>query len=142
MRADNQIPVACFAVPLTDERLAKYRDLVAGLETSAVKDAMAECLKAVELWWELPESTRPKDRPFAIRHEGKDHEFAVTPLEGEQVKALWDAVPWPYELQAMGALFETIDPVAGKELRDAAHDLLWICVELSLDREPLTADKL
>lgn len=137
----NKLPVACFAPALTDEGIAGYRSLVAGLPLGPVKDALGECLRAVDAWWALPESTRTDVTRFAIKHRGKDHTFAVTPLEEEHVKSLWDLVPWGYELDAMQRLFDDI-PAEEKRLRDAAFHLLWHVKEMNLDREPSTIDKL
>jgi hypothetical protein len=118
----------------------------------------------------LPESTK-RATQWKIRHRGKDREFPVTPLEEGHIKSLWALVPWDYECRAMAELFEALppgtrevetllDPPAGStkgpskatrnevtdpaayELRNAAFHLLWHAMELTRDREPLTADKL
>jgi len=142
-RADNQIPVACFAPPLTDEKLAEYQMLIDGLEPSPVKDVMDECMAAVKLWWELPESARKDGKQWKLLHRGKETSYDETPLEKEHVKALWAAVPWMYELTAMEAILDALpNDTKGKPLRDAAFHLLWFAKELTLDREPLTMDKL
>lgn len=39
-------------------------------------------------------------------------------------------------------LFDSIDPVAQKDLRNAAFHCLWVARELDLGREPITTDKL
>lgn len=138
------MPVACFAPPLTDGLLAAYEKLANSLPDARgdVRDAMRECLAAVRAWWELPVSAgSADDQSLATRHRGKDVRVKLTSLTPELVKTLWDAVPWPYELDAMQALFDRIDP-AEKELRDAAFHLLWHARELCLDREPLTQEKL
>jgi hypothetical protein len=154
----NTIPVACFAPPLTDELLDHYAAL-ADAAPGPVRDAMGECLAAVRAWWDLPESTRqdverwtlnqpPPNLPpekrerFAASVAGRPKGFTVVPLEESHVKALWDLVPWRYEIEAMQGLFDGIDPVGAKELRDAAFHLLWFVTELERDREPVTQDKL
>lgn len=137
-------PVACFAPPLTDDLIARYAALADSLPDSRgdVRDAMRECLAAVRLWWELPESKgTPKDQSVEVKHRGKDTLVKIVSLAPDLVKQLWDAVPWPYELDAMQSLFDRIDP-AERGLRDAAFHLLWFARELSNDREPLTADNL
>lgn len=154
----NTLPVACFAPPLTDERIAAYA-AIAEAAPGPIRDAMRECLAAVRAWWELPESTGTDvskwelNRPPAnldgekweraersLAHKPK--EFKVVPLEEGHVKALWDLVPWRYEVEAMQRLFDEIDPDTNKPLRDAAFHLLWFVAELERDREPLTQDKL
>jgi hypothetical protein len=139
----TQMPVACFAPALTDETLAAYRTLVAGLPASRgdVKDAMAECLAAVEAWWALPESKRKDVTRFTMLVKGEETAVPFTPLEKAHQASLFDLIPWPYELDAMQALFDTI-PAADKALRDAAFHLLWHARELCLDREPATQDAL
>lgn len=141
------LPVACFAPPLTDELLSRYEVLTEALPDGRgeLRDALRECLRAVKLWWGLPESKRKDVSRFTLRHRGKDGTFEVRPLEDAHVKALWDAVPWPYELDSMQALFDRVfegPDAPGKELRDCAYHLLWHARELCLDREPLTQDAL
>lgn len=139
----NALPVACFAPPLTDAKLAEYRAVVAALPDARgdLRDAMGECLRAVEAWWELPESTRTDATRFRLRVGGRDRDVAFTPLEDAHRAALFDLIPWPYELDAVQALFDKI-PEAEAALRDAAFHLLWHARELCLDREPATRDKL
>lgn len=138
------MPVACFAPPLTDEKLARYKVISDELpESGGLRYAFLECLKAVELWWELPESKGGrKDQTLDIKHRGRDVGVKVTTLTPDLTRQLDPAVPWDYELAAMGKLFDTIDPVADKELRDAAFHVLWLATELERGREPLTLDKL
>lgn len=136
-------PVACFAPPLTDDMLAQYRALAEGLPDARgeLRDALRECLAAVELWWQLPESERTDGPRFDIRHQGAERTYAVTPLEEEHRRKLYDLIPWPREIDGMQRTFDEI-PVSEKAIRDAAFHLLWHVKELNLDREPLTADKL
>lgn len=137
-------PVACFAPPLTDDLIARYAALAGSLPDSRgdVRDAMRECLAAVRLWWELPESKGgPKDQSVEVRHRGAGTLVKLVSLTPDLVSDLFDAVPWGYELDAMQALFDRI-PADERELRDAAFHLLWHARELCLDREPLTRDAL
>lgn len=137
----DKLPVACFVPPLTDEKLVSYRSSVDAMPLSPIKDALDECLKAVEAWWKLPESTREDVDRFRIKHQGKDTTFKVVPLEEKHVEELFALVPWDYEIDAMQKLFDEI-PTEQKDLRDMAFHLLWHARELCLDREPLTQDKL
>lgn len=125
-----------FAPPLTDELLAGYRTLIdAQPPQTLLRDALEHLYRCVMQWWELPESKR----------KGKRHPVGVgfiVDLEEDHAKALWEAIPWDHELDAMARLFEAIDPKGERALRNAAHHLLWHVKELNLDREPLTNDKL
>lgn len=140
----NQIPTACFAPPLTDEKLAEYKRLASGCQDAEVKDAMETLLKCVEKWWELPESKRKDGDRFSIVHKGKKANYEVTPLEEDHVKELWEVTPWMRELNLLsnGADNGLFDKIPGGSLRNAAFHLLWLCKEITLDREPLTQDKL
>lgn len=141
----NKIPVACFAPPLTDELLARYEALIADLkdpQQAELHDAMQTCLACVKAWWELPESTK-KGKKWAIKNgaTGEDLEYREVPLEEAHVKQLWDVTPYMRELQALEPLFDAL-PLSPPELRNAAFHLLWHAKEITLDREPLTQDKL
>jgi len=137
----DTLPVACFAPPMTDAKIINYRIAVDLLESSPIKDACDECLKAIEAWWKLPESSATDTEKFSIRHGGADKTFHVVHLEESYIIDLWEFVPWEYEIKSMRELFSGI-PKEQKELRDMASHLLWHACELSLDREPLTQDKL
>lgn len=140
MANDNTIPVACFAPPLTEETLAKYESMIAGIENAEIKDAMQSCFCCVQAWWQLPESKRKDGKKWTIKNRGRDTEYVETPLENEHVVSLWDVTPWDRECDSMAALFDTIPVV--DPIRNAAYHLLWHCKEITRDREPLTADKL
>lgn len=142
------IPVACFAPPITDELLEKYRTLVRDYTASVVggeqiKDALETCLKCVEKWWSLPASNDPDTQKWSVLHRGKPTTFKVTPLTKELVKDLWEATPWMSELGLLSNPEGTglFDGLKGP-IRDCAFHLLWHCKELTLDREPLTSDVL
>lgn len=140
----NTIPVACFAQPLTDETLANYAALVAGLPASETKDAMQDCLACVSAWWALPESTRTDGSRLQIMHGGKSVEYSIVPLEKEHIEQLWNVTPWDRELNTLSNATDTglFDLLTDKTLRDAAFHLLWHTKEITRDREPLTIDKL
>lgn len=128
------IPVACLAPELTDEKLARYADLIAALPASRAKSVAEECLACVRAWWELPASHMRAERALRIVHKGKTHEIDITPLTRELADKLFDVTPWTEDTVAMGA---ALDSLTG-EVRDAAYHLLWFATELSLDREPMT----
>lgn len=125
-----------FAPPLSDQLIAQYRALIDNLDPrSQIKDAMQKCLKCCEEWWKLPDSSGA----------GKPHPVGVgtiVDLDKPIADALWEHIPWKEELEGYKAMFDTIDPVGQRDLRNAAHHLLWHAIELEMDREPLTSDKL
>lgn len=142
----SQIPVACFAPPMTEEKLTQYTSLIDALPAGAVREAMSTLMACVKAWWALPESKRPvpADGRFTIRHQGRDVTYGATPLEEEHVKKLWDVTPWLHEMAGLSTpndngLFDSL-PLG--DLRNAAFHLLWHCREITLDREPITLDKL
>ena len=125
-----------FAPPLTDAKLDEYELLIEALSISPLKDGLMALLKCCRSWWALPESKAAE----CWQHEsGKG---IVIPLELAHQKSLWNEIPWTHEIQAIEVLSDKIDPIAQKDLRDAAFHLLWHVKELDLDREPMTADKL
>lgn len=140
-----------FAPPLSDELLAKYKAMCGALpDESPVRDAMAKLLRCCGVWWELPEPNGTASRPH------QSGVGTVVDMHDDHKKALWDHIPWSHrslpkndkgepvkgELDHIQELFDTIDPASAKDLRDAVHHLLWHVVELDLDREPLTKDRL
>jgi hypothetical protein len=125
-----------FAPPLTDDALERYRGLAAGLpKNSRIRSIMDDMLACCDKWWDLPESNGT----------GKPHATGlgtVVTLSADNAKALDSHIPWDDELETWKRVLDGIDAETNKELRDAAHHLLWHVCELSLGREPLTADKL
>ena len=66
----------------------------------------------------------------------------IIPLEESIATQLFDDIPWDHEIDAIQKLCDEIDNSTQKELRDMAFHLLWHVKELSIDREPMTSDKL
>jgi hypothetical protein len=104
---------------------------------------MEDLCQMVEVFQETPtsdESPEPHRSGFA----------SVIPLKEEEIQRIWDYVPWNdsvpgdhvNECAQLAELFDGIDPVQKKDLRDAAFHLLWYAQELALDREPITTDSL
>lgn len=160
----TRIPVASFAPPLTDESLARYEEL-ANEQEGELLDALTTLLACVKTWWELPESTRkdvtrwqsnyvvpnPDYDPLAskLTKQGQKNKlvpftFEETPLEESHIEALDSVTPWMRELDTLSTPQDTgpFDSLPSGELRNAAFHLLWFAKELTLDREPLTKDKL
>lgn len=123
-----------FAPPLGAEKIAAYRALAASADPAVAEAVLALC-DMVALFRETP----------ASRNAGTPHPSGrgtIVPLEDAEIKRIWDTVPWEHEAEMYARLFDGIDPVAAKPLRDAAFHLLWFAVELGRGREPLTADRL
>lgn len=140
---------ACFAPPLTSERLAAYKSLAAGAEPP-VREAMEGLIRMAEVFQETPASALPgvplqteyTRSPFRDAAGKPKPPPDIVPLSGEEIDRIWDHVPWDHEIRALEPLFEAIDPRSQKELRDAAFHLKWYATELALDREPMTQDRL
>ena len=154
------IPVACFSKPLTDEKLATYRKIVADQPAGPVRDAMEKCLACVEAWYVLPVSTEPPTKDQWATSDGKT--YRITPLESGQIASLDATTPWSYELEGMKELLMALPSGKGEEvaatptrhaytpvvdqvafyLKACAIDLLWHAMEITRDREPITQDVL
>ena len=134
---------ACFAPPIDEKTLNRYRRLAAQAEPP-VADAMDELITMVKAFLETPASTEiPVETPVLCRVGGKTKTSAkIVPLSEDEVKRIWDVVPWPHEIEAMGKLFSEISHETHAELRNAAFHLKWYAAQLTRDREPPTADKL
>lgn len=137
-----KIPVACFAPPLTDELLAAYRAIITHVANGEIRDAMDACLKCVEAWWALPESTRQDVERWATLHKGAEKTYTVTPLEEAHIASLFDVTPWMRELDTLSNSAGTglFDGIPAGDVRNAAFHLLWYAKEITLDREPVTQD--
>ena len=144
-RANDSVPVpqargplkgGSFAPPLTDAKINQYRGIINSHEPGPLKDAMQTLLACCEKWWDLPEAAGTA----AWAHpSGKGQ---VVTLQDDHAAELFGLIPWEHELNAMQSLFDSIDPVAKRDLRNCAFHLLWYVKELEMDREPLTNDKL
>ena len=120
------------APPIDAAKLAAYTKMIKDAPEQ-VQDAMTTLLDMADLYLKGPAAKA------AGKARGTPHPSGVgnvVPLEDAEVKRLWDAVPWDEELQMFAAVFDRIDPVAEKDLRNAAFHLLWLGRELFLDREP------
>ena len=140
-----------FAPPITAEKLSEYRALAKGAD-ARIQDAMLPLCEMVEVFQQTPDSSEP-GHPHPV---GRG---VIVPLEEQEIKRIWDHVPWPDECELLGRLFETlpdgyeertidgarqvvlVDPGA-RDLRNAAFHLLWYARELTQDREPITNDKI
>lgn len=157
--ATNQLPVACFAPPLDDTKLSRYKALVdAGdVATPEQREAMHTLLRCVEAWWEAPESNRKDGRRLQIKSPVFDDNGNLelddkgapvredvivqeVPFTDDIIKSLDATTPWMRELNTLStpAADGLLDSLPPGELRDAAFHLLWHAKEITLDREPTT----
>jgi hypothetical protein len=120
------------APPLDAAKLAAYRKLAEDAPEQA-GGAMAALLDMADAYLGGPAA---KDRGKKAGTPHPSGAGAVVPLDDAEVKRLWDVVPWNEELEMYAKVFDAIDPIAEKKLRDAAFHLLWLGRELFLDREP------
>lgn len=135
------------AVPpqLTQEKLDAWQDYVSALAEGVLKDILQRSLTAILAWWNAPESQNRRIRRFPYRRlrDGKEVTLEVQPLDEKIVNQIDEAVPWSYELDAMlkQVELEFKERPVSKEERDMTYEMLWFTYELSLDREPCTADR-
>lgn len=123
-----------FAPPLNAGKVTAYRALAA-TAPPAVAEAMGKLCDMVDLFQQTPASAKPgRPHPVGIG--------TIVELEDGEKERIFDAVPWAHENRMYAELFDGIDARTDKPLRDAAFHLLWFAVELTNDREPLTADRL
>lgn len=123
-----------FAPAITPEVVAQYRQLATETDPK-IQEAIHKLCDMVDRFQETPESTlRGTAHPSGVG--------LMVPLEDHEVQRMDEHIPWDYELKAYGEMFDTIDPLRQKDLRNAAFHLLWMANELYLDREPMTKDKL
>lgn len=120
-----------FAPPLTHESLVAYKLLSSACEDVKASGYMKNLIKMVEVFNETP----------ASKEAGSPHPSGLgieVPLEADEVKRIWDCVPWSEECDVIGKAFDVLKG----DTRRAAYHLLWYARELTVDREPITTDKL
>lgn len=159
----NHLPVSCFAPELTDEKLVEYRGIVSGLPSGELKDALSQCLACVERWRTLPKSkeTGPK---VSVKHRGQNRDVHLVPMGKEKIEQLHDVTPWLNDLNTWDRELASLLPDGTREvpatietekglshitkgevvdanafaLKTCAKHLIWLAMEITLDREPLT----
>jgi hypothetical protein len=161
-----------FAPALDSSKVSNYRSTINAYAPSHLKETLVGLCDMVDLFNLTPPSTNPpRPHPIAPKGtlvirglrerdaEGKETgkqlkpDVSISPriidLEDAEIARIWDAVPWPHEVDALQAELdkwfadETASKVAPKsltDLRNAAYHLVWYARELTLDREPLTAE--
>ena len=124
-----------FAPSIDDVGIATYGSLIASCEDLEAKDILQKLHTMLTEFRKTPESSLTG----AAHPAGRG---VMVPLEDAEIQRIWDVVPWQYEIEAYKPVLDRLDPVAQKDLRNAAFHLLWFAQELCLDREPLTKDRL
>lgn len=116
-----------FAPPLSDKTIGEIESQI-GKQPARKQDAARTLFKAVTKWWELPESD-PGSARGRIHASGVG---AIVPLDGAIAATLYDDIPWPDELEAIGKVFADIDGAAAEHRsrvlgawRQSVCDHLW-----------------
>lgn len=138
------IPVGCFAPPLSDKTLAEYKELIKEAD-GEIKDELEKLLTCVSAWWHLPEPKKTGREPrLALLHRGEEMEVPIIPMDPAHVEKLDPVTPYMRELNTLSNEAGTglFDRLRAGPLRECAFHLLWFAKEITLDREPLTQDKL
>jgi len=120
-----------FAPPLDDAKLSAYEELGKSIVDPQAAEYFSRLVAMLRAFWETGESKLP----------GTKHPSGMgimVPLEEAEIKRIWDHVPWAEECDLIGRCFDKFE---SGPLRNAAYHLLWYARELTLDREPITADK-
>jgi len=119
-----------FAPRITDDKLEEYRQLAGNVPDQRCSEYMIQLVEMLDLFNETPESSLPGTKnPLA---------GMVVPLEDAEIKRIWDKVPYMEECDLIGKAFDILPP---GEQRNAAYHLLWYARELTLDREPMTQER-
>jgi len=122
-----------FAPPLPAEKLAEYRTIIADHGPDDIRDTLQDLCDLVAMFTGTPESSQATTpHPCGVGH--------VQKLDDAEIARLWDACPWPWEVDALRLRCASIP--ADSPLRTPAYHLLWYAKELAEDREPCTADKI
>lgn len=104
-----------FAPPLSAEKLTAYKTLAETADPQ-IKEMMRTLVKMLEEFRKTPES----------KAKGTPHQSGlgtVVLLEGEEIKRMWEHVPWMEELKMWEQLAEKIDP--DKATRNADKVDAW-----------------
>ena len=119
-----------FAPQITDDKLEEYRQLAGNVHDQRCSEYMIQLVEMLDMFNETPESSLP----------GTKHPLAgmVVPLEDAEIKRIWDKVPYMEECDLIGKAFDILPP---GEQRHAAYHLLLYARELTLDREPMTQER-
>lgn len=138
-----------FAPPLTPDRLERYKALAA-TAPEMVCEKMQSLLTMMEVFNQTPRSALPSRNHPVGKLASTGRVPQIVDLEPDEIQRIWNHVPWgddqpghhTNECDDLSRLFDGIDPVGQKELRDACFHLLWFARELAMDREPMTNDLL
>lgn len=124
-----------FAPPLTSEMVRGYSELLAAADPR-VRDAGLELCEMAHEFLRVSGVEGLENGKTSAHPSGAG---IIRELSDTARNILYDVVPWDYECDAMAGVFETIPP---GPTRNAAFHLLWYARELTIDRVPITKDKL
>jgi hypothetical protein len=126
-----QVAPRCFAPPLTEEALDRYRELILKVRTKTeLRMALDAVYACCEAWWQSPQREASRTRRGVKK--------AVTPLDRPTKDLLRTKLPTKADIAKCSEVFDKIDGSTDKKLRDGAFHLLWHCQELANGREPMT----
>lgn len=110
----------CFAPPLDDELLARYRERIDAVPRGRLRDALETLHACCERWWQTASRA------------SRARTTAVVDLDSEQAAALDDLIPWsaasngtgtPDELEAIQAMLDGIQVEAAQ--RNSERVTAW-----------------
>ena len=104
-----------FAPPLDKAKLAEYEKLESTIEDRQIADYFRSLIAMLRHFWKTPASKLP----------GSPHPSGtgvIVPLEEDEIKRIWDSVPWSEECDLIGQVFDKLET---GPLRNAAYHLLW-----------------
>jgi hypothetical protein len=130
--------VSSHAPPITPAILTDYEALAERVaETDPRRLWMQRLCRMLRLFWETPEST------LEGTPNPSENGTVIVPLEEAEKRRVFEAVPFPQELNVYAAEFNKWrnDHEDEKPFRDAAGHLVWYAREINNGREPITADK-
>lgn len=146
-----------FAPQIDSAKASAYFAAISAHAPRDLKDTLLALVDMVNLFNQTPPSTNPpRPHPMGkvtivgkVGPDGKKlkPDVMINPrivdLEEAEIKRIWDAVPWGYEIDALqhqlNIRFDSGE--LPNELRTPAYHLLWYARELTLDREPLTMER-
>ena len=139
----QNVRVACLAPSLTDEKLAEWVEKINAVENGTeLRDALDTLLKCVLEWWNIRESTEKTIVASTGVANVSGPDVRLQHFDDELKDLLFETTPWMKELNVLGELFESLDPITQTDLRNMAFHMLWFAKEICNDREPLTLDRI
>lgn len=134
------VSIACLAPALSDELLSRFKSLIQSQEErSKLRDYLDTLLKCVEAWWNIRESTLETVTAVAQTGPTTGHKVQLQELDNGVIQSLWNTTPWMEEILLMEEEFSSL---TDGDVRNMAFHLSWFAKEITLDREPLTVERI